>query len=295
MQNINENISLDELNKIAVSDDLTFMIILSQIYKKFSHIAFNNLASQIRETQDSTLDNKHIILYHLFLTRVNNNMKIKAYDFIDSDDLYKVFNEILTKHIINDVSDVIITRFIIKYKLDKYNTIYLKCSIRYVYKLINSNISLDFIEDKHLFRLLTVSDYYEDKIFNEIKDINNIVDLRLDELLNVFVNEKIFNKLLERGLDVNKIYKYNLNLISLSLFLEDLSFLYKVIELCRLSLKEIDMEFIKDFMLNGTYLDLTRHLEIMSSLENFDDFIKVNYFLFMKISDKQTVEYLKNR
>lgn len=284
MRMIRGDTTIKDLDEIAVSNWARFEIILTDFLKGCYINFLNKLAEEIYCLYGIELDNFDIVLYYILKERDENNMNI-TYDFLYKYDRYEILN-LLFARLINKENSTFVRKYLIEHDLKNNNL----DNVLYLIEGLKDE-DLFLISDRDLLRIATKTDVIN-KLFNNIETIDDIYDMNIDELVGIF--NKAFDYILEKDLDVDKLYKYNLNLISLCLFSENLDLLNKVINMCRLSLIEIDEKIIKDVVVDNKYLNLTKHLQIMSSLENFDDFIKTNWFLLTKISDRETVEYLRN-
>lgn len=235
--------------------------------------------------------NKETVVKCILITQIRDGIKVKIHDIFKIP-TYEHIEDILKEEELDDENLKTLSEYIISYYMNKNTLFGLNYCLDRIYIMIDRNISLDFIEDKSLLQLLRFCELkHIDVLLNTIRDVNVIKDIDFLDVNSIFSRDVILDKLLEKGLNLNNLYTHNLNIISLTFIFGSVVLLKKVISLGRLSLLKIDEKLIKEDVFKNP-MNLIQQLEIISSLENFDDFIKTNFFVIMRICDEETMRYI---
>lgn len=287
---IRRDVTIKDLDRIAVSDYENFKPVLINFLEEGYKLFLKELSDDINKSHKTKLIVNDVVLYYILLKRDGSGLDI-TYNFLYKHDKnYEIFSKLCSK-LVNPNNSTCVKKYIINFRINRGDK--LDKIKGFVEELLDKNVDLCFMSNKSILLVSSLINVkYIDKIFRYINSIDDIYNFEINDLTRIFIKKNLLDLLLEKGLDVNRLYKYKLNLLSFALFFGDLNFLNKVINLCGLSLIEINETLIQ-YLSSLKSLNLVKELEIISSLENFDDFINVNFFLLVKISDKETVKYLR--
>lgn len=289
---INSKTTVEDLKRLIIEDNKS-----KEILEELDKIMYMpcEITKYIKDKYDvylSTLKNE--LLYLIFMIQIENNIKINIIDAI-KDIKYIGVDLILSQIDDEDENYDILLKYFIDLWFRKDITEYYKRIIEEIKYLLNKNIDLSPIEDVNLLNLLGYvdDDNLMDSILKHIKDVNEVRKFDLHNLQEILLQPRVLNKLLENGLNLNNLYLYNLNLLSLSIVcIYDIEILRKFINLVPLSLVKIDNKIFSEDIDSVRNYNLIEEIQMFSSLENFEDFININLYFFMKICDEETMRYI---
>lgn len=212
-----------------------------------------------------------------------NNFKFNKRFFVESD-------EILTKKLIYDISNENL-KFLLDFELNYEAEVYFygKCWE----KGIDILPFVDKIAGKYL--IGEVSDEFIYYIFENLKLESITFPFFKDHVIDT-KDDKLADILIKKGFRLDHKLDYNLDFFLsyclCHLFhpeIENIEFLLNKFNY-HLSTDVLDKQYLNNHS-NSFSIELPT-IELLSTLENFDDFLNNNFFLLMKKSDEESFNYL---